>query len=59
MRQRSPSSLRHMNALVATAVVMPAAVSPKSGATIPLWAFVLVIVAIVAVGVTMFLRRKR
>ncbi|WIB12578.1 MULTISPECIES: hypothetical protein [unclassified Curtobacterium] len=48
-----------MNALVATAVVMPAAVSPKSGATIPLWAFVLVIVAIVAVGVTMFLRRKR
>ncbi|MDN3478585.1 LPXTG cell wall anchor domain-containing protein [Curtobacterium sp. APC 4022] len=48
-----------MNALVATAVAMLAAVSPKTGATIPLWAFVLVIVAIVAVGVTMFLRRKR
>ncbi|WIE71590.1 MULTISPECIES: LPXTG cell wall anchor domain-containing protein [unclassified Curtobacterium] len=38
---------------------MLAAVSPKSGATIPLWAFVLVIVVIVAVGLTMFLRRKR
>ncbi|WP_181436311.1 hypothetical protein [Curtobacterium sp. MCBD17_008] len=47
-----------MNALVATAVVMLAAVRMKSGATIPLWAFVLVIVAIVAVGVMMFLRRK-
>jgi hypothetical protein len=48
-----------MNALVATAVVMLGAVSPKSGTTMPLWVFVLVIVAIVAVGVTSSLRRKR
>ncbi|MCA5922530.1 hypothetical protein [Curtobacterium oceanosedimentum] len=48
-----------MNALVVTAVVLLAAVNPNSGATIPLWAFVLLVVAIVAVGVTMFLRRKR
>jgi hypothetical protein len=48
-----------MNALVATVVFMLAAVSPKSGATMPLWAFVLVIVVIIAAGVTMFLRRKR
>jgi LPXTG-motif cell wall-anchored protein len=48
-----------MDALVATAVVTLAAVSPKTGATIPLWAFVIVIVAIVAVGIVKFLRRER
>lgn len=44
--------------LLAIAFIL-AAVSPKSGATIPGWLFAIIIVAIVVFAAIMFMRRKR